>query len=338
MSSLATRLARFSSVSSLNSTDVPAPGAGRGHPGARLPPARPVRAGRHAVVVRRAEGGCAGLLPLGVLQRLHQRDERHPRPARRVPHLRHRGARDLHRPDVLAAGLRRHRRAQLPAAQRLLAARRRRRRRTACSTPSWGSPGARRSWSTRRGSCAGRCTTSCPTAATWRSTWPTCITWPRPAGSFSIKWPFRCWNCRACVGTVLLVEPLVTRDASGSTHFLRPCPGSPTAPRARFAAWQSPRVRRRDGRVRERARRTSASPSPTRLGCDFLEGDDLHPPANVAKMAARCAVDRRRPLALAGGDRQRGSTYVGAPAAARWSPAPPCAARYRDPLRRSARA
>jgi hypothetical protein len=28
-------------------------------------------------------------------------------------------------------------------------------------------------------------------------------------------------------GTVLLVEPLVTRDASGSTHF---CRRSPTAP------------------------------------------------------------------------------------------------------------
>ena len=75
--------------------------------GPRLHAARPVRPGRHAVVVPRPQGGGDRLLPVRLLRRLHRRDGRHPRPARRVPDLRHRGARDLVRPGLRAAGLRR---------------------------------------------------------------------------------------------------------------------------------------------------------------------------------------------------------------------------------------
>ncbi len=91
---------------------------------ARLHPARPVRSGRHPVVVPREEGGRADLLPVCVLRGLHRGDGRHQEPAGRLPDLRQRGAGDLVRPDLRAARLRRHRRAQLPAALGLLAARR----------------------------------------------------------------------------------------------------------------------------------------------------------------------------------------------------------------------
>ena len=69
-----------------------------GRPRARLHPARPVRPGRHAVVVPREEGGRADLLPVRVLRGLHRRDGRHQEPAGRVPDLRQRGAGDLVRP------------------------------------------------------------------------------------------------------------------------------------------------------------------------------------------------------------------------------------------------
>ena len=62
-------------------------------------------------------------------------------------------------------------------------------RRTACSTPSWASPAARRSWSTAKGSCGGRSTTRCPIGATWGTTWPISTIWTRPAGPFSIRCP-----------------------------------------------------------------------------------------------------------------------------------------------------
>ena len=75
--------------------------------------------------------------------------------------------------------------------------------------------------STGTGSCAGRCTTSCPTGAISGSTWLTCTTWPRPVGPFSFVSVDGCWHVVAAIATVLPVEPLVTRDASGSTLF---CP------------------------------------------------------------------------------------------------------------------
>ena len=40
------------------------------------------------------------------------------------------------------------------------------------------------------------------------------------------------------------------------------------------------------------------------LDWDLAEGDDLHPAANVAKMAVRNTTDRRRPMALAGPGRR----------------------------------
>ena len=70
-----------------------------------------------------------------------------------------------------------------------------------------------------------------------------------------------------------------------------------------------------------------------RLGWDLEEGDDLHPAANVAKMARRASADRRGPLALAGQHRRAGSgqhTDAGRPGIVT------CSAlkkRYRDVLR-----
>ena len=40
-----------------------------------------------------------------------------------------------------------------------------------------------------------------------------------------------------------------------------------------------------------------------RLDWEFLEGDRLHPPENVAKMAERASADRRRPGPVARSDR-----------------------------------
>ena len=40
-----------------------------------------------------------------------------------------------------------------------------------------------------------------------------------------------------------------------------------------------------------------------RLRVPFADADDFHPPANVAKMTAGEALERRRPLALARRDR-----------------------------------
>ncbi len=40
------------------------------------------------------------------------------------------------------------------------------------------------------------------------------------------------------------------------------------------------------------------------LGCEFLDADDFHPEANVAKMAKRRRIDRRRSLAMARRDRR----------------------------------
>ena len=95
----------------------------------------------------------------------------HPRPARRVPDLRHRGAGDLLRPGLRAAGVRRPGRAELPAALGLLAARRgvprlrRLRRGQGLPAPLVVRHRQGRAW------CAGRCTTPSPTAATSTSTW-----------------------------------------------------------------------------------------------------------------------------------------------------------------------
>ena len=75
-------------------------------------------------VLPRHQGGGAAVLPVRLLRRLLGRDGGAPRPARRVPDLRHRGARDLLRPGLLAARVRRPGRAELPAALGLLAARR----------------------------------------------------------------------------------------------------------------------------------------------------------------------------------------------------------------------
>ena len=168
------------------------------------------------------QGGGAGLLPLRVLRRVHRRDGRHPRPARRVPDLRHRGPGDLLRPGLLAARLRRHRTGST----------------SRCSRDFWphgevaaaygvfdaerASPAARRTSSTRRGSCAGRCTTRCPTARPGRAPGPSPRIWTRPAGLISSQMPSDPAGVPDVpVGTVLLVEPLVTRDASGSTYFSR---------------------------------------------------------------------------------------------------------------------
>ena len=104
---------------------------------------------------------------------------------------------------------------------------------------------------------------SCPTAATWTSTWPTCTNWPRPAGSFSINWPFDgVGTAASSVGTVLLVEPLVTRDASGSTHFpASPCLRCGRAPSRRVRRVDGrPGVRRRDGRLRQRKTTVGRAP------------------------------------------------------------------------------
>ena len=46
------------------------------------------------------------------------------------------------------------------------------------------------------------------------------------------------------------------------------------------------------------------------LGWPFMEGDRLHPPANVEKMRQGIPLDRRRPLALARSDR-RGAQKLG---------------------------
>ena len=64
-----------------------------GGAGPRLHAARPVRPGRHAVVVPGLEGGRDLLLPGRLLGGLHGRDVRHPRPAGGVHDLRHRGPR-----------------------------------------------------------------------------------------------------------------------------------------------------------------------------------------------------------------------------------------------------
>ena len=155
------------------------PGLGRRRPRPRLHAARPVRAGRDAVVVPRVQGRRADLLPLCLLRCLHRRDGRHPRPAGGVPHLRHRGARHLLRPDLRPAGVRRLRRAQLPAALGLLAARRgdprvrrlRRGQRVSVAVVVRHRQGRRRA--------VGRCTTRGPRSGIWRSIWPSSRPWPR---------------------------------------------------------------------------------------------------------------------------------------------------------------
>ena len=50
-----------------------------------------------------------------------------------------------------------------------------------------------------------------------------------------------------------------------------------------------------------------------RLGWDLCEGDDLHPPENVAKMAAGHAAHRRRPLAVARSGSPTGSARTSTP-------------------------
>ena len=119
--------------------------------------------------------------PAAFSGRLHRRDVRDPRPARGVPHLRHRGAGDLLRPGLLAAGLRRPGRPELPVAQRLLAARRggprlRRLRRAEGVRPA---VVVRR----RQGGkpAPGRCTTPRRTAGTSTSTCGSCTRSSRPA-------------------------------------------------------------------------------------------------------------------------------------------------------------
>ena len=42
------------------------------------------------------------------------------------------------------------------------------------------------------------------------------------------------------------------------------------------------------------------------LGCDFVEGDALHPRRNIEKMSQRHPAHRRGPLALAAGHRGDG--------------------------------
>ena len=161
---------------------------------------------------------------------------------------------------------------------------------------------------------------------------------PAPTGldqpdDFQSKWPFKCWSCRTSVGTVLLVEPLVTRDASGSTHFrpaFRPgvadCSVALGSPRDRRPgsswSWAS---RARARRPWHRARRLP------RLGVRWRATTCIRPP--TCRDGRRCPADRRGSLALAGGDRAAGSTY-GAPAPARSSRARPCAAPTATCLRR----
>ena len=42
------------------------------------------------------------------------------------------------------------------------------------------------------------------------------------------------------------------------------------------------------------------------LGCEFVEGDSLHPQRNIDKMSAGRPAHRRGPLAVAAGDRRAG--------------------------------
>ena len=129
----------------------------------------------------RRQGGGDPVLPVRLLRGLHRRDGRHPGPARRVHDLRHRGARHLVRPDLLAAGLRRQRRSQLPAAVRLLAARRGRPAPTRSSTTSRARRGARRTSSTGGSAALGGAQRERPRDATSTSTWRSCGHWSKPA-------------------------------------------------------------------------------------------------------------------------------------------------------------
>ena len=179
---------------------------------------------------RGTQGRGAVLLPVRLLRRLHRRDGRHPRPAGRVPDLRHRGAGDLLRPGLRAARLRRPGRAQLPAALGLLAARRGEPGPTTSSTRRRAARAGRRTSSTRTAWSAGRCTTPMPEGRDLdehlqqlhapgldRRTGPTPVDDLRPRWRQSLGGGLS----NACP-----VEPLVTRDASGSTHFrVRSCPG-----------------------------------------------------------------------------------------------------------------
>ena len=123
----------------------------------------------------RAARRCALLLPLRLLRRVHRRDGRHPGPARRVPHLRHRGARDLVRPGLLPAGLRRPGRASTSRCSPTSGRTARWPGPTTSSTRSRARPRRSSYVIDKRGrSCAGRCTTPTPRGVTSTSTSPSC--------------------------------------------------------------------------------------------------------------------------------------------------------------------
>jgi gluconokinase len=83
------------------------------------------------------------------------------------------------------------------------------------------------------------------------------------------------WSSGTRLGSVPLVEPLVTRDAGGSTYF-----------RPRCVVVMG---------VSGSGKSTVAEGLAQRLGWSLIEGDDLHPRANVDAMAAgRPLTDEER--------------------------------------------
>ena len=73
------------------------------------------------------------------------------------------------------------------------------------------------------------------------------------------------------------------------------------------------------------------------LGCEFIEGDSLHPQRNIEKMAHGHPAHRRGPLALAAGDRASWSRVRDPRVRRRSSPARRCKRAYRDVLRAARR-
>ena len=205
--------------------DKTSPGSERGAPGAcggrarsRLLAARPVRPGRRALILPRPQGGGPGVLPVRVLGHLHRRDVGHPGPARPVPHLRLRGARDLLRRRVLPACVLRRRRAQLPVAERLLAARRgdpllrRLRRAGGVRDPRLLRHRPRRPRAVGGAQCSAR--RPRPRRAPREAPGRCLDRWRDAHQVFLVPLAPQGCACNVCP-----VEPLVTRDASGSLIF-----------------------------------------------------------------------------------------------------------------------